>query len=173
MCVLVPSGGSFHKARKNQCNSSYLGSLPLLHSCPRFWDYSRDPPLLDTVEHHSEFVCGLDFNLHIPNQADPRGRGAVHADEAASRKGHSSLISLILLIVDGKEQEVSTTPVRQSSAECHQTNAWGTRDENIRTLDQKEETSRSSRMSLQDVTSGLSCLWRRTENRALWDATPG
>lgn len=34
----------------------------------RFWDYSRDPPLLDTVEHHSEFVCGLDFNLHIPNQ---------------------------------------------------------------------------------------------------------
>uniref|UniRef100_A0AAY5EXT0 Peroxin-7 n=1 Tax=Electrophorus electricus TaxID=8005 RepID=A0AAY5EXT0_ELEEL len=34
----------------------------------RFWDYSRSPALLDTVEHHSEFVCGLDFNLHIPNQ---------------------------------------------------------------------------------------------------------
>uniref|UniRef100_A0A3B4ZGV8 Peroxin-7 n=1 Tax=Stegastes partitus TaxID=144197 RepID=A0A3B4ZGV8_9TELE len=33
-----------------------------------FWDYSRNQPLLDTVEHHSEFVCGLDFNLHIPNQ---------------------------------------------------------------------------------------------------------
>uniref|UniRef100_A0A3Q1BZZ0 Peroxin-7 n=1 Tax=Amphiprion ocellaris TaxID=80972 RepID=A0A3Q1BZZ0_AMPOC len=34
----------------------------------RFWDLSRNQPLLDTVEHHSEFVCGLDFNLHIPNQ---------------------------------------------------------------------------------------------------------
>ncbi|KAG9283077.1 peroxisomal biogenesis factor 7 [Astyanax mexicanus] len=34
----------------------------------RFWDYSRSPMLLDTMEHHSEFVCGLDFNLHIPNQ---------------------------------------------------------------------------------------------------------
>lgn len=34
----------------------------------RFWDYSRNQPLLDTVEHHSEFVCGLDLNLHIPNQ---------------------------------------------------------------------------------------------------------
>uniref|UniRef100_A0A671TWA5 Peroxin-7 n=1 Tax=Sparus aurata TaxID=8175 RepID=A0A671TWA5_SPAAU len=33
----------------------------------RFWDYSGNQPL-DTVEHHSEFVCGLDFNLHIPNQ---------------------------------------------------------------------------------------------------------
>lgn len=36
--------------------------------CFRFWDYSRNQPLLDTVEHHSEFVCGLDFSLHIPNQ---------------------------------------------------------------------------------------------------------
>ncbi|XP_019911538.1 peroxisomal biogenesis factor 7 isoform X2 [Esox lucius] len=35
----------------------------------RFWDYSRrEQPLLETLEHHSEFVCGLDFNLHIPNQ---------------------------------------------------------------------------------------------------------
>lgn len=34
----------------------------------RLWDHSRHQPLLDTVEHHSEFVCGLDFNLHIPNQ---------------------------------------------------------------------------------------------------------
>lgn len=40
------------------------------HLCSafRFWDYGRNPPLLDTVEHHSEFVCGLDFNLHVPNQ---------------------------------------------------------------------------------------------------------
>lgn len=34
----------------------------------RFWDFGRRRPLLDTVEHHSEFVCGLDFNLHIPHQ---------------------------------------------------------------------------------------------------------
>ncbi|GAA6105001.1 peroxisomal targeting signal 2 receptor-like [Tachysurus ichikawai] len=34
----------------------------------RVWDFSRSPPLLDTMEHHSEFVCGLDFSLHIPNQ---------------------------------------------------------------------------------------------------------
>ncbi|KTF93886.1 hypothetical protein cypCar_00004692 [Cyprinus carpio] len=34
----------------------------------RFWDYSKNQPLLETLEHHSEFVCGLDFNLHIPNQ---------------------------------------------------------------------------------------------------------
>ncbi|XP_076873952.1 peroxisomal biogenesis factor 7 isoform X1 [Brachyhypopomus gauderio] len=45
----------------------------LLASCSydftvRFWDYSRSPALLETVEHHSEFVYGLDFNLHVPNQ---------------------------------------------------------------------------------------------------------
>ncbi|KAJ8008999.1 hypothetical protein DPEC_G00084250 [Dallia pectoralis] len=35
----------------------------------RLWDYSRhEQPLLEMLEHHSEFVCGLDFNLHIPNQ---------------------------------------------------------------------------------------------------------
>ncbi|MBN3326477.1 PEX7 protein, partial [Atractosteus spatula] len=33
-----------------------------------FWDFSKTEPLLETVEHHTEFVCGLDFNLHIPNQ---------------------------------------------------------------------------------------------------------
>ncbi|XP_058470187.1 peroxisomal biogenesis factor 7 [Solea solea] len=37
-------------------------------SC-RFWDYSQNQqPLLDTLEHHTEFVCGLDFSLHVPNQ---------------------------------------------------------------------------------------------------------
>ncbi|TNM94562.1 hypothetical protein fugu_017321 [Takifugu bimaculatus] len=46
-------------------------SRSLVASCSydftvRFWDYSRDPPLLDTVEHHSEFVCGLDFNPAHP-----------------------------------------------------------------------------------------------------------
>ncbi|XP_019740602.1 peroxisomal biogenesis factor 7 isoform X2 [Hippocampus comes] len=34
----------------------------------RFWDWKRESALVDTVAHHSEFVCGLDFNLHVPNQ---------------------------------------------------------------------------------------------------------
>uniref|UniRef100_A0A3P8V7J1 Peroxin-7 n=2 Tax=Cynoglossus semilaevis TaxID=244447 RepID=A0A3P8V7J1_CYNSE len=35
----------------------------------RFWDYNQKQcPLLDTLEHHSEFVCGLDFSLHVPNK---------------------------------------------------------------------------------------------------------
>ncbi|XP_061100016.1 peroxisomal biogenesis factor 7 [Conger conger] len=35
----------------------------------RFWDWgSGQQPLLGTQEHHTEFVCGLDFNLHVPNQ---------------------------------------------------------------------------------------------------------
>lgn len=36
----------------------------------RFWDFSKSEPLLETLEHHSEFVCGLDFNFHIPNQVN-------------------------------------------------------------------------------------------------------
>ncbi|KAJ8396267.1 hypothetical protein AAFF_G00021340 [Aldrovandia affinis] len=35
----------------------------------RLWDWgSAGEPLLGTLEHHTEFVCGLDFNLHVPNQ---------------------------------------------------------------------------------------------------------
>ncbi|KAI1897474.1 hypothetical protein AGOR_G00083650 [Albula goreensis] len=35
----------------------------------RLWDWgSKGQPLLGTLEHHTEFVCGLDFNLHVPNQ---------------------------------------------------------------------------------------------------------
>uniref|UniRef100_A0A8C5CHH4 Peroxin-7 n=1 Tax=Gadus morhua TaxID=8049 RepID=A0A8C5CHH4_GADMO len=41
-------------------------SRTVLASCSydfsvRFWDYSSSQPLLETVEHHSEFVCGVDF----------------------------------------------------------------------------------------------------------------
>uniref|UniRef100_A0AAY4ENX0 Peroxin-7 n=1 Tax=Denticeps clupeoides TaxID=299321 RepID=A0AAY4ENX0_9TELE len=35
----------------------------------RLWDFAGSEPLLETLEHHTEFVCGLDFNLHVPNQA--------------------------------------------------------------------------------------------------------
>ncbi|XP_064412120.1 peroxisomal biogenesis factor 7 isoform X2 [Latimeria chalumnae] len=34
----------------------------------RFWDFSKPESLLEMVEHHTEFVCGLDFSLHLPGQ---------------------------------------------------------------------------------------------------------
>ncbi|CAB1440481.1 unnamed protein product [Pleuronectes platessa] len=56
----------------------------------RFWDHSREQPLLDTVEHHSEFVCGLDFNLHIPNQ------GSGWPQICSSRSGDQPVMCLFL-----------------------------------------------------------------------------
>uniref|UniRef100_A0A5F8GCU4 Peroxin-7 n=1 Tax=Monodelphis domestica TaxID=13616 RepID=A0A5F8GCU4_MONDO len=45
----------------------------LLASCSydftvRFWNFSKPNPLLETVEHHTEFTCGLDLSLHSPTQ---------------------------------------------------------------------------------------------------------
>ncbi|XP_030303581.1 peroxisomal biogenesis factor 7 [Calypte anna] len=45
----------------------------LLASCSydftvRFWDFSNPNPLLETVEHHTEFTCGLDLSLHNRGQ---------------------------------------------------------------------------------------------------------
>ncbi|KAF4795669.1 Peroxisomal targeting signal 2 receptor [Turdus rufiventris] len=34
----------------------------------RFWDFSKPNPLLETVEHHTEFTCGLDLSLHKRGQ---------------------------------------------------------------------------------------------------------
>uniref|UniRef100_A0A8C0WEU5 Peroxin-7 n=1 Tax=Castor canadensis TaxID=51338 RepID=A0A8C0WEU5_CASCN len=34
----------------------------------RFWNFSKPDPLLDTVEHHTEFTCGLDLSLQSPTQ---------------------------------------------------------------------------------------------------------
>ena len=34
----------------------------------RIWDTSLQSRAVETLEHHTEFVCGLDFNLHIPGQ---------------------------------------------------------------------------------------------------------
>uniref|UniRef100_A0A8C2URU4 Peroxin-7 n=1 Tax=Chinchilla lanigera TaxID=34839 RepID=A0A8C2URU4_CHILA len=34
----------------------------------RFWNFSKPDPLLETVEHHTEFTCGLDFSLQSPSQ---------------------------------------------------------------------------------------------------------
>ncbi|XP_069090751.1 peroxisomal biogenesis factor 7 isoform X2 [Pleurodeles waltl] len=34
----------------------------------RLWDFSKPESLLETIEHHSEFACGLDLSLHVPGQ---------------------------------------------------------------------------------------------------------
>ena len=34
----------------------------------RFWDPVKQIMPLQTLENHTEFVCGVDFNMHIPGQ---------------------------------------------------------------------------------------------------------
>ncbi|KAL6039247.1 hypothetical protein STEG23_024140, partial [Scotinomys teguina] len=34
----------------------------------RFWNFSKPDPLLETVEHHTEFTCGLDLSLQSPSE---------------------------------------------------------------------------------------------------------
>jgi len=34
----------------------------------KFWDVDQGTVCIDTVEHHSEFVYGLDYNMHVPGQ---------------------------------------------------------------------------------------------------------
>ncbi|KAE8602125.1 hypothetical protein XENTR_v10013890 [Xenopus tropicalis] len=34
----------------------------------RLWDFSKSSSLLETVNHHTEFVCGLDFSILTPGQ---------------------------------------------------------------------------------------------------------
>ncbi|XP_002735592.1 peroxisomal targeting signal 2 receptor-like [Saccoglossus kowalevskii] len=34
----------------------------------RLWDFSTPQKQLECIRHHTEFVCGIDFNLHIPGQ---------------------------------------------------------------------------------------------------------
>uniref|UniRef100_A0A8C5QR69 Peroxin-7 n=1 Tax=Leptobrachium leishanense TaxID=445787 RepID=A0A8C5QR69_9ANUR len=38
----------------------------------RLWDFSKPSPLLDTVEHHTEFTCGLDFSILLPGQVSDK-----------------------------------------------------------------------------------------------------
>lgn len=46
--------------------------LSILCSLYRFWDFSKPNPLLETVEHHTEFTCGLDLSLHKRGQVRAR-----------------------------------------------------------------------------------------------------
>ena len=32
------------------------------------WDYTQEDPMQEKYEQHTEFVCGIDFNLEIPGQ---------------------------------------------------------------------------------------------------------
>lgn len=50
------------------CLMFFFFSLSLLYSLYRFWDFSKPNPLLETVEHHTEFTCGLDLSLHNRGQ---------------------------------------------------------------------------------------------------------
>ncbi|XP_014389409.1 PREDICTED: peroxisomal biogenesis factor 7, partial [Myotis brandtii] len=34
----------------------------------RFWNFSKPDPLLEIVDHHTEFTCGLDLSLQSPTQ---------------------------------------------------------------------------------------------------------
>jgi hypothetical protein len=34
----------------------------------RLWNWTAPNCLLETIQHHTEFVYGIDFNLHIPGQ---------------------------------------------------------------------------------------------------------
>ncbi|KAG7257034.1 hypothetical protein CRUP_035065 [Coryphaenoides rupestris] len=64
---LVGHGYAVRRVKFSPFSRSVLASCSYDFTV-RFWDYNRTPPLLETVEHHSEFVCGLDFSLHTPNQ---------------------------------------------------------------------------------------------------------
>ena len=35
------------------------------------WNINNGPQSLERIEHHTEFVVGLDFNLHLPGQVRP------------------------------------------------------------------------------------------------------
>ncbi|KAM3932335.1 peroxisomal biogenesis factor 7 [Leptodactylus fuscus] len=48
-------------------HSSILGSCSYDFTV-RLWDFSKPSPLLETVEHHTEFTCGLDFSILVPGQ---------------------------------------------------------------------------------------------------------
>ena len=48
-------------------NSSLLASCSYDFTV-RTWNISNGPRPLETIEHHTEFVVGLDFNLHLPGQ---------------------------------------------------------------------------------------------------------
>ncbi|XP_077145402.1 peroxisomal biogenesis factor 7 isoform X2 [Ranitomeya variabilis] len=48
-------------------HASILGSCSYDFTV-RLWDFSKPSPLLETVEHHTEFACGLDFSILVPGQ---------------------------------------------------------------------------------------------------------
>ena len=62
--------GHKYAIRRLKC-SPFNGGV--LMSCSydftiRLWNFTTDNPLIETLDHHTEFTCGLDFNLHHPGQ---------------------------------------------------------------------------------------------------------
>ncbi|KFO32227.1 Peroxisomal targeting signal 2 receptor, partial [Fukomys damarensis] len=62
----------------------------------RFWNFSKPDPLLETLEHHTEFTCGLDFSLQSPTQRSEKNRSKgilkqpFFLTECTHRKGRGS-----------------------------------------------------------------------------------
>uniref|UniRef100_A0A8C5P093 Peroxin-7 n=1 Tax=Jaculus jaculus TaxID=51337 RepID=A0A8C5P093_JACJA len=62
--------GHTYAIRRVKCSPFHAS---VLASCSydftvRFWNFSKPDPLLETVEHHTEFTCGLDLSLQSPTQ---------------------------------------------------------------------------------------------------------
>ena len=56
----------------------------------RIWDYTRQQTPLETIEHHTEFVYGLDFNIHNPEQVRIYSRSTGHTEKGnlENERGH-------------------------------------------------------------------------------------
>lgn len=61
----------------------------------RIWDFKVGSDPLETIKHHSEFVYGLDFNLHVAGQiADCGWDSLVHVFSPRSLNGSNNSIKL-------------------------------------------------------------------------------
>ncbi|PIK35865.1 putative peroxisomal targeting signal 2 receptor [Apostichopus japonicus] len=66
----LEQNGHTHAVRRVKCSPHHHS---IIASCSydfttRFWDFASQPTPLETIQHHTEFVCGVDFNLHVQGQ---------------------------------------------------------------------------------------------------------
>ncbi|KAJ8026601.1 Peroxisomal targeting signal 2 receptor [Holothuria leucospilota] len=64
---ILEQNGHTHAVRRVKCSPhhhSIIGSCSYDFTT-RFWDFAGQPTPIETIQHHTEFVCGIDFNLHI------------------------------------------------------------------------------------------------------------
>lgn len=67
---VLDQNGHTHAVRRVKCSPHHHS---IIASCSydfttRFWDFASQPSPIETIQHHTEFVCGVDFNLHIQGQ---------------------------------------------------------------------------------------------------------